>query len=162
MLAQIATVARGAAGAGAAAPGGVADAATVGAAVAASATAGAPAAATWLQPLATVLGAIILGAAAFFTLRQKARADAAELRQFQVALAHQREVDRRESWWKRAQWAIDLSLSDQDASRLIGAQVMLLLSEEDVDGVDLALLLTASLQGVDIDHDVGHDGMADT
>lgn len=124
---------------------------------AATATA-ASASAVWLQPVATVLGAAIVGAAAFFTIRQRTAADAAELRQFQLALSHQREVDRRETWWKRAQWAIDKSLSDHDVSSRVGSRVMVLLAEEDVDGVDIALLLAALLQGVDIDADIGDDG----
>lgn len=103
----------------------------------------------WLQPLATVLGAVIVGAAAYFTLRQKRAADDAALRLEREALAHQREVDRRQQWWLRAQWAIDRSLSPDPLVAELGSSAVAILSDEAADRADLALLLLAVRDAVD-------------
>lgn len=53
--------------------------------------------------------------------------------------------DRRDAWWKRAQWAIDHSLSPHSKTRLIGTEAMQLLaldatvSKPDLDVLDAAL-----------------------
>lgn len=119
----------------------------------------------WLQPLATVVSAAIVGTAAFLTLRQRRSADDAVLRVEREVLAHQREVDRREAWWQRAQWAIDKSLSDDVAAREVGVEAMAILAD-DASGtpVDLALLLMVSEDFLDdgggqVHHeDGGHPG----
>lgn len=119
----------------------------------------------WLQPLATVVSAAIVGTAAFLTLRQRRSADDAVLRVEREVLAHQREVDRREAWWQRAQWAIDKSLSDDVAAREVGVEAMAILAD-DASGtpVDLALLLMVSEDflddgGGEVHHeDGGHPG----
>lgn len=105
----------------------------------------------WLQPVATVVGSVVVGLAAFFSLRQKRQADAAVLRLERDVLAHQREVDRREAWWLRAQWAIDKSLSDDVAAQEVGLEAMAILAD-DASGtpVDLALLLMVSEDVLDL------------
>lgn len=50
--------------------------------------------------------------AAMLSLRQKA--------------AH----DRRDAWWKRAQWAIDHGLSTHSESRFVGTEAMQVLAQE--------------------------------
>jgi hypothetical protein len=96
----------------------------------------------WLQPLATVVGALIVGTAAYLTLRQRRSADDALIAVEREVLAHQREVDRREAWWHRAQWAIDKSLSEDVAAREVGVEAMAILADDGSGTpVDLALLL---------------------
>ena len=53
--------------------------------------------------------------------------------------------DRRDAWWKRAQWAIDHSLSPDPDTRLIGTEAMQVLaldamaSRSDMDVLEAAL-----------------------
>lgn len=112
----------------------------------------------WLQPIATVIGAVIVGVAAFLTLRQRRSADAAELELDRAVLAHHRAVDRRQQWWVRAQWAIDKSLSGDPVSQQVGNGAMLVLVDEDADPADVALLLVAAEEGVDTGPPGGHTG----
>ncbi|MDP9435197.1 MAG: hypothetical protein M3P93_08400 [Actinomycetota bacterium] len=107
----------------------------------------------WLQPLATVLGAVIVGAAAYFTLRQKRSADDAALRLDRDVLAHQREVDRRHQWWLRAQWAVDKSLSPDPVVRDLGVGALEVLADEPADRADLSLLLLAVRGAIDTRRD---------
>jgi len=39
-----------------------------------------------------------------------------------LALAQKAKTDRRDAWWKRAQWAIDKSLSDDEQTRTVGTE----------------------------------------
>ena len=110
-----------------------------------------------LQPVATVLGAVVVATAAVLTLRQRRRADADELRKEREMLEHQRERDRRQHWWLRAQWAIDLSLSPEAPRRELGTRAMELLADEVADPDDLALLLVAVERAVDTPSSGGHD-----
>jgi hypothetical protein len=45
-------------------------------------------------------------------------------------------ADRRDAWWKRAEWAIDKSLSDDAAHREIGSETMGILVNEPFGGSD--------------------------
>ena len=65
------------------------------------------------------------------------------------ALAHQREMDRRQQWWVRAQWAVDKSLSADPVVRDLGVETLQLLADEPADRVDLAVLLLAVRRAVD-------------
>lgn len=115
----------------------------------------------WLQPLATVLGAVIVGAAAYLTLRQKRTADDALLRVERDALEQRRRVDRRQQWWVRAQWAIDRSLSPDPVTKQVGTGALVVLADEDADPADLALLLLAAEEGVDSTGPTAHTGGPD-
>ncbi len=63
-----------------------------------------------------------------------------------LALRQKAANDRREAWWKRAQWAIDKSLSEDPQTRQIGAEAMLVLANDpkamrqDLDVLDAALV----------------------
>ncbi|MBV9823254.1 MAG: hypothetical protein JO144_13525 [Actinobacteria bacterium] len=64
--------------------------------------------------------------AAMLSLRQKA--------------AH----DRRDAWWKRAQWAMDHGLSEGPDTRFVGTEAMrLLLREPTTSGTDAKVLRAA-------------------
>lgn len=112
----------------------------------------------WLQPLATVVGALIVGTAAYLTLRQRRSADSALLEVERGVLNHQRAVDRRMQWWVRAQWAIDKSLSPDPVSKQVGTGAIIVLVDEDADPADLALLLVAAEEGVDTGRAGEHTG----
>jgi hypothetical protein len=60
----------------------------------------------WLQPAATVTGAVLVLVAAIVTLRQRAGAD------------------RKDQWWKRTQWAFDLLLTRDEDAVVLGLDVL--------------------------------------
>lgn len=60
----------------------------------------------WLQPAATVAGASLVVIAAVITLRQRSTAD------------------RKDQWWKRTQWALDLLLTGDEDSVVLGLDVL--------------------------------------
>lgn len=115
----------------------------------------------WLQPLATVVGAVVVGTAAYLTLRQRRSADDALLANERDALEQRRRVDRRQQWWVRAQWAIDRSLSPDPVTRQVGTGALVVLADEDADPADLALLLLAAEEGVDTGRAGEHTGERD-
>lgn len=60
-------------------------------------------------------------------------------------------TDRRTAWWTRAQWAMDKSLSEDPATRRIGAEAMLVLaSDSKGDPLDLEVLDAALTRALDI------------
>ncbi len=74
----------------------------------------------------TVGAAALTFAAAMLTLRQKAA------------------NDRRDAWWKRAQWAINKSFSDVADEREVGVNAMdVLMEDSGVPGKDLDVLRPA-------------------
>ncbi len=68
-------------------------------------------------------------------------------------------ADRRDQWWKRAQWALDLTLSDDEFSQIVGwAAIEQLTESRDANKadrrwflgvVDSALALEADAEGID-------------
>lgn len=59
--------------------------------------------------------------------------------------------DRRDAWWKRAQWAVDHSLSLDADTRRIGAEAMLVLAVDvTADVSDLEILDAALTRALDI------------
>lgn len=61
-----------------------------------------------------------------------------------VATVRQRtKADRRDQWWKRAQWALDLALCGNN-SAVIGLSVLEHLAESDLAGPDEAEMLEAA------------------
>ncbi|RDV08349.1 hypothetical protein DXK94_18730 [Arthrobacter sp. RT-1] len=84
-------------------------------------------AAAALAPLAT-FGVVLV---AFLAYRQRDRAD------------------RRDQWWKRAQWAIDSALSDADPQRrLAGLKVLVQLIGSDLATAEDADLMSAIAVGI--------------
>jgi hypothetical protein len=80
-----------------------------------------------LAPLAT-FGVVLV---AFLTYRQRSRAD------------------RRDQWWKRAQWAIDSALNDVDPQRrLAGLKVLVQLIGSDLATAEDADLMSALAVGI--------------
>jgi len=63
-----------------------------------------------------------------------------------LTLAQKARTDRHDAWWKRAQWAIDRSLSDEDRTRIVGTKAMLVLAADrtaasaDLDVLDAAVV----------------------
>ena len=60
----------------------------------------------WLQPLVTGFSAALVLAAAAATVRQRDRAD------------------RKEQWWKRTQWALELVLRPDQDAQVLGLEVL--------------------------------------
>ncbi len=80
-----------------------------------------------IAPLAT-LGVVLV---AYLTYRQRSRAD------------------RRDQWWKRAQWAIDSALNDGDPQRrLAGLKVLVQLIGSDLATAEDAELMSALAVGI--------------
>lgn len=80
-----------------------------------------------IAPLAT-FGVVLV---AYLTYRQRSRAD------------------RRDQWWKRAQWAIDSALNDADPQRrLAGLKVLVQLIGSDLATAEDADLMSALAVGI--------------
>ncbi len=80
-----------------------------------------------IAPLAT-FGVVLV---AYLTYRQRSRAD------------------RRDQWWKRAQWAIDSALNDADPQRrLAGLKVLVQLIGSDLATAEDAELMSALAVGI--------------
>ena len=90
---------------------------------------------------ATLLTGIVVALIALATVTQRYRAD------------------RRDQWWKRAQWALDLTLSDDEFSQIVGwAAIEQLTESRDANKadrrwflgvVDSALALEADAEGIE-------------
>lgn len=104
----------------------------------------------WLDVLAN-LGPIATGAAALValivgigTVRQR------------------RDTDRREQWWKRTQWALELTLSDDPAKVARGYSVLTYLAGSDLAGADEQDLLVAAWEpALENDDPMSEDGSDD-
>lgn len=67
-----------------------------------------------------------------------------------LALAQKARTDRHDAWWKRAQWAIDRSLSDDPATRTVGTEAMNVLSADATAApADLEVLDAAVVRALD-------------
>ena len=60
----------------------------------------------WLQPAVTAVAAVLVLLGAAITVRQRYRAD------------------RKDQWWKRTQWALELMLDRDEDRQLLGLQVL--------------------------------------
>ena len=60
-----------------------------------------------------------------------------------VTIVQRGRADRRDHWWQRAQWALDLSLDDDPARAAVGAAVLVHLAGSDLAGREEARLLAA-------------------
>lgn len=120
----------------------------------------------WLQPAATVLAAVLalLGAGLLVrqgraTLAQRDAADRAGLDQKDAA-------DRKDAWWQRTQWAVDLTLSEHPTVREFGYRMVDQQADSSLaDTEDLALIDAVYDTDLDevLDNDVeeGDHGAAD-
>jgi len=67
-----------------------------------------------------------------------------------LALAQKARTDRHDAWWKRAQWAIDHSLSDDPRTRTVGTEAMRVLAADATAATaDLDVLDAAFVRAVD-------------
>jgi hypothetical protein len=90
-----------------------------------------------LGPLAVLLGALLAAFIGWNTLRQRTSADA-------KALAQKRESDNRAEWWKRTQWAIDRSMSDERDRAKLGLRVMSVLAASALAGPEELKIVTSA------------------
>lgn len=90
-----------------------------------------------LGPLAVLLGALLAAFIGWNTLRQRTAADA-------KALAQKREADNRAEWWKRTQWAIDSSMSEEPDRAKLGLRVMSVLAESSLAGPEELKIITSA------------------
>ena len=85
-----------------------------------------------LGPLAVLLSAIVAGLIGWNTLKQRTAADALALAQKREAdakaLDQKTKADSRAEWWRRAQWALDSSLSDDPDRAKLGLGIMAVLA----------------------------------
>ncbi|ACL41981.1 hypothetical protein Achl_4030 (plasmid) [Pseudarthrobacter chlorophenolicus A6] len=90
-----------------------------------------------LGPLAVLVGALLAAFIGWNTLRQRTTADA-------KSLAQKREADDRSEWWKRTQWAIDSSMSDEPDRAKLGLRVMSVLAESKLAGPEELKIITSA------------------
>ena len=85
------------------------------------------------SPVAVLLAAALAAVINFFILRQRTQADVKALEQKRIAdesaLRQKKEADSKAEWWKRAQWALDSSLSDNPDRAKLGLEIMAVLAE---------------------------------
>lgn len=81
-------------------------------------------------PIATGMAALVALTVGLFTLRQR------------------QEADRRDQWWKRAQWALDLVLepSEDEGKATVGFAVLERLADSDLARKEELLILEAAWQ----------------
>lgn len=78
----------------------------------------------------------------------------------------QRDTARKQQWWERAKWALDLTLSADSVSRTIGLEVLDALGhseyagEHEYDLVDAAVAPTLEAYADEIGRDYEDDGLA--
>ncbi len=84
------------------------------------------AAAAQLGPAATALAATVAFAVGLGTLMQRSRAD------------------RRDQWWKRAQWALDLALAEETSRRRVGLAVLVHLAKSRLARTDETEMIAAA------------------
>jgi len=75
----------------------------------------------------------------------------------------QRETNRKQQWWERARWALDLTLSEDSTSRTVGFEVLDALgrseyaTEHEVEVIAAAVLPTLEAYGEMTGHDLDED-----
>lgn len=95
----------------------------------------------WLQPLATVLAAALALTGAGLLVRQGRAAAHQRAEADRLTLDQRDAADRKEQWWSRTQWALELSFSDVDAERELAYEVLAQQGASTLaDEEDLALL----------------------
>lgn len=86
----------------------------------------------FLSPGFGGLAAVLAASIAFEGLRRSVKA--------------QRETARKEQWWDRARWALDLTLSDQSSTREVGYGVLEALAESEYAAEHEAEVIDAALE----------------
>lgn len=79
-----------------------------------------------LGPIATAVAAVVALIVGIFTVTQRGKAD------------------RRDQWWKRAQWAFELTLDEDPQRQAVGLRAMQYLAGSKLTGKDEAQLLEAA------------------
>jgi hypothetical protein len=90
-----------------------------------------------LGPLAVLLGAVLAALIGWNTLRQRTAGDAR-------ALAQKREADNRAEWWKRTQWALDSSLSEDPRRAELGLGIMAVLADSGLASSEELKIMTVA------------------
>jgi len=79
-----------------------------------------------LGPIATAIAAIVALSIGVITIRQRAWAD------------------RRDHWWKRAKWALELSMGGDPIAQQIGLNALEYLGKSELTKYDEAMMLSAT------------------
>jgi hypothetical protein len=87
-----------------------------------------------LGPLAVLLGALLAAFIGWNTLRQRTVAD-------EKALAQKREADSRAEWWRRAQWAFEAAMDENEEKQDVGLAVLELLNTSNLAGPEEAEII---------------------
>lgn len=97
------------------------------------------------SPMAVLFAAILAAVINFFILSQRTAADGRALEQKRLAdesaLRQKEAADSKAEWWKRAQWALDSSLSDNPDRVTLGLGIMEVLAES-APGAEEARIIT--------------------
>lgn len=106
-----------------------------------------------LGPLAVLAGGVITLIIGLLSLRRQRINAEKQSTDNGEALAERRRADDRSEWWKRAQWALDASLSESTARQDLGFKMLKRLiragniDKEDLELLDPAWLRTAASSG---------------
>ena len=85
-----------------------------------------------LGPIATALAAVVALTIGVIALLQKSRAD------------------RRDQWWKRAQWAIEQTFTDNDEQKALGFRVLQVLADSKLAAPEeLRVLESLTTRGIE-------------
>jgi hypothetical protein len=88
------------------------------------------------SPAAVLLAALIAALINWRILRQRTRADSNALEQKREAdrdaLEQKTAADSRAEWWRRAQWALERALSDDEDTRALGLATLELLARSEL------------------------------
>ena len=104
-----------------------------------------------LGPLAILLAAVLAAAISWKTLRQRTTADALALAQKREADAdalNKRLADDRSEWWRRAQWALDRALDDDEAAKALGLVTLEVLARSELARTEELELFDLAWQSV--------------
>jgi hypothetical protein len=120
-----------------------------------------------LGPLAVLLAAVIAAIINWRTLKQRTEADALSLEQKREsdanALNQKQQADDRAEWWKRAQWSLDSSLSNNPRRAELGLEIMAVLADSGLVGdEELGIITVAWEEPLEVaqEPDRGHGARA--
>jgi hypothetical protein len=87
-----------------------------------------------IGPIVVILGAVLIWAIGWLTLRRRTVADT-------VAFDLETKADSQSDWWPRARWALEASLDDDPARREVGFVALQLLNESSLSGREESLMI---------------------
>jgi hypothetical protein len=94
-----------------------------------------------LGPLVVILGAVLILAIGWLTLRPRTVAGA-------VAFGSKTTIaDSQSDWWHRARWGLEASLDDDPTRRELGLAALQLLNESSLSGKDETLIIAQAWKG---------------